>query len=153
MGKASSMVLFNAAWTPIHEKDPLWFGDNHYANLFSLWEAQITLWSCIFTCKGSWGACHPEAYPLTSLRVRVYSWPLRREIQGVALLSSVKASAFCHAPVLALSAPFSVLAHQRGSQAFPKALEQVSLGQSLHRGNLTCLLGCSRDLLIIKWLE
>lgn len=153
MGKANSKILFNAAWTSIDEEGPLWFGDNHYVDLFSLCKAQITLCSCIFTCKGSRGACHPGADRLPPLRARVYSWPSRREIQGVAPLCSVRASAFCHAPLSALSAPLSVLAHQRGSQALPKALEQVSLAQSLHRGSLTCLLGYSRDLLTIKGLE
>lgn len=76
--------------------------------------------------------------------VSTRAWPTDisgGEIQGVALQSSMRAGASYHAP---LSVPFSVLVHQRGSHFFPKALEQVSLAQSLHRGTLTCLVGPSR---------
>lgn len=154
MGKASSKILLNAAWTPIDEKDPSWFGDNHYVNLSSLGEAQINLCSCIFTCKGSWGSCHPWAALLSSLSARVCSWPPRRKIQGTALLNPTRVCAFCQAPLSALSvAPFCVLLIREEANASLKLWREASSGQFLHRENLTWILGCSRDLLTIKWLE
>lgn len=133
MGKASSGIFFRAACTfslnPYRQKRcfVIWglsLCDPHLPLGSSL--DSLLLYFHLQRLKRYMG---PRAEPLISLSVRVYSWPPRRGMQGVPLLSSVRAGTSCHVPLSALLAPFGMVVHQRRSHFFPETSEEVSWDQ------------------------